>query len=96
MLVVYMTTLAANEKFIMPVNYSKVTLMVGAGIRLVVFLIKAIETAVTLSPVISIVAVLFDGSNITIYVFRILYLLVALVCVIKIIKLEKGPLVVRR
>lgn len=95
-MVVYITTLAANEKFIISVNYSKVSLIVGAGISLVLFLIKSIEIAVTLSPVIRIVAVLFDGSNMTMYVFRILYLLVALVCVIKIIKLEKGPLVVRR
>ena len=95
-LVVYITTLAANEKFIITVNYSRVMLIVGVGLRSILFLIKPIEISVTISPVISMVAVLFDCSNMTIYVFRILYLLVALVCVIKIIKLEKGPLVVRR
>ena len=96
MLVVYITTLAANEKFIITVNYSRVLLIIGVGLRLILFLIKSIEASVTIYPVISIVAVLFDYSNMAIYVFRILYLLVALVCVIKIIKLEKGPLVVRR
>merc|ERR1711997_1006343 len=95
-LVVYITTLAANEKFIITVNYSRVMLIIGVGLRFILFLIKPIEISVTIFPVISMVAVLFDCSNITIYVFRILYLLVALVCVIKIIKLEKGPLVVRR
>ena len=95
-LVVYITTLAANEKFIITVNYSRVMPIIGVGLRFILFLIKPIEIAVTIFPVISMVAVLFDCSNITIYVFRILYLLVALVCVIKIIKLEKGPLVVRR
>ena len=71
-------------------------LIVGVGLRFILFLIKPIEISVTIFPVISMVAVLFDCSNMTIYVFRILYLLVALVCVIKIIKLEKGTLVVRR
>ena len=84
-LVVYITTLAANEKFIITVNYSRVMLIVGVGLRFILFLIKPIEIAVTIFPVISMVAVLFDCSNITIYVFRILYLLVALVCVLKLL-----------
>ena len=79
-LVVYITTLAANEKFIITVNYSRVVLIVGVGLRLILFLIKPIEVSVSLFPIISMVAVLFDCSNIAIYVFRILYLLVALVC----------------
>ena len=62
-MVVYITTLAANEKFIITVNYSRVMLIIGVGLRFILFLIKPIEIAVTIFPVISMVAVLFDCSN---------------------------------
>jgi len=94
-LVVYMTTLAANEKLI---NTR------GARGGLVGFLLRRLSLSPLLTLVASaaelprtkiVVISLFEASNTTVYVFRVFYLLLALVCVVKVIKLEKGPLVKR-
>lgn len=94
-LVVYMTTLAANEKLINPR---------GARRGLVVFLLRVlslyplltlIASAAELPRTKNVVISLFESSNASVYVFRVFYLLLALVCIVKVIKLEKGPLVKR-
>merc|ERR1712080_678917 len=93
-LVVYITTLAANEKFILIKRY---------GTFLVVIVLTLVGTIRIpfrgrmrgLAPNSNSVTVIFESANASLYVFRVLYLLLALICVVKVIKLEKGPLVMR-
>merc|ERR1719292_22915 len=94
-LVVYMTTLAANEKFILLKrygNYFVLGFVLLIGISGIIPLGGATRG---LAPNRNIVTVIFEPVNATLYMFRVLYLLLALICVVKVIKLEKGPLVIR-
>ena len=94
-LVVYITTLAANEKFIFMKgygNYLALGVVLFISIRGIIPLGGATRG---LAPNRNMVTVIFDSVNATLYMFRVLYLLLALICVVKVIKLEKGPLVVR-
>jgi len=94
-LVVYMTTLAANEKFVLIErygNYFVLGLVVFTGIGGIVPMGSFTRR---LAPNSNIVTVIFESVNATLYIFRVLYLLLALICVVKVIKLEKGPLVIR-
>lgn len=94
-LVVYITTLAANEKFILMKRYGShfvLGVVMLVGIR---GIIPLGGITMGLVPNRNIVTVIFDSVNATLYMFRVLYLLLALICVVKVIKLEKGPLVIR-
>ena len=94
-LVVYMTTLAANEKFILIKRYGTfltVIVLTQVGtIRMMPFRGRMRG----LAPNSNSVTVIFESANASLYIFRVLYLLLALICVVKVIKLEKGPLVMR-
>ena len=41
------------------------------------------------------VGILYESSNFTLLLFLILYLLLTLVCVVKLVKFESGPLIKR-
>jgi len=94
-LVVYMTTLAANEKFILIERYAN-NFVLGAVVFIGIRGIAPIGGLTRgLAPNRNMVTVIFEPVNATLYIFRVLYLLLALICVVKVIKLEKGPLVIR-
>merc|ERR1712179_901974 len=68
-LIIYISTLAANEKYKNIINFISIN-----------------NTAV---------GILYESSNFTLSLFLILYLLLTLVCVVKLVKFESGPLIKR-
>lgn len=94
-LVVYITTLAANEKLIRIRGGGRLFIVFRSRLLGLSFLLAPSFAPGALQGVKNIIIPLFEASNTTIYLFRTVYLLLALVCVVKVIKLEKGPLVKR-
>ena len=92
-LIIYIRTLAANEKFRLPSSFRVLTLifiMVGTS-----FTIVRYNYGNKTSFNINIVMNLYEYSNGRLSIFLITYLLITMVCVVKLVKFEKGPLVGR-
>merc|ERR1719291_1198331 len=92
-LIIYIRTLAANEKFIIPgpINY----LIPIVAILVRTFLLSNYNYIVKSSLNIRIVINLYEYSNRRLSIFLIIYLFITIVCVVKLIKFERGPLVGR-
>lgn len=92
-LIIYIRTLAANEKFIIPrpVNY----LIPIVAILVRTFLLNNYNYMVKSSLNIRIVINLYEYSNRRLSIFLIIYLFITIVCVVKLVKFERGPLVGR-
>jgi len=92
-LIIYIRTLAANEKFIIPrpVNY----LIPIVAILVRTFLLSNYNYIVKSSLNIRIVINLYEYSNRRLSIFLIIYLFITIVCVVKLVKFERGPLVGR-
>ena len=93
MLIIYMRTLAANEKFRLPKFLNPLRFLVLTGIMLILPNISRLRFKNRQS--INIVINLYEYSNRRLSIFLILYLLITIVCVVKLVKFEKGPLVGR-
>ena len=92
-LIIYIRTLAANEKFIAPKSSRYL-------IFILVFLLSRFFSnyynyIIKSSSNTRIVINLYEYSNISISIFSIFYLLITIVCVVKLVKFERGPLVGR-
>ena len=91
----YISTLAANEKF--RGFHLSVSETVAAGVissfTLFSIKIKYIPSVANIRNIA--VGISYEGSNFTLLVFLILYLLITLVCVVKLVKFESGPLIKR-
>jgi len=92
-LIIYIRTLAANEKFRLPKFSNPLRFLVLTGIMLVLPNISRLRFKSRQS--INIVINLYEYSNGRLSIFLILYLLITIVCVVKLVKFEKGPLVGR-
>ena len=92
-LIIYMRTLAANEKFRLPKFSNPLRFLVLTGIMLILPNISRLRFKNRQS--INIVINLYEYSNRRLSIFLILYLLITIVCVVKLVKFEKGPLVGR-
>ena len=93
-LIIYMSTLAANEKFFLSIS----TIKTGASgtARLVVGIgLYQKYAGGKISPGGIVASVLYEGPNMSILVFLIFYLLLTLVAVVKLVKFESGPLIRR-
>merc|ERR1712062_632821 len=90
---IYIRTLAANEKFRLPKFLSPLRFLVLTGIILILPNISRFRSKSRQS--INIVINLYEYSNGRLSIFLILYLLITIVCVVKLVKFEKGPLVGR-
>merc|ERR1739848_853799 len=94
-LIIYISTLSANEKF-RDFRLNVTELRAAAAISsLTLFGIKIKYR----SPVINMrniaIGISYESSNFSLLVFLILYLLITLVCVVKLVKFESGPLIKR-
>merc|ERR1712112_546078 len=92
-LIIYIRTLAANEKFIVPKSSRYL-------IFILVFLLPKFFSnyynyTIKSSSNSRIIINLYEYSNISISIFSIFYLLFTIVCVVKLVKFERGPLVGR-
>merc|ERR1712030_287114 len=93
-LIIYMSTLAANEKFFLSISAIKTG--VSGTVRLVVGMgLYQKYAGGKISPGGIVASVLYEGPNISILVFLIFYLLLTLVAVVKLVKFEFGPLIKR-
>jgi hypothetical protein len=92
-LIIYIRTLAANEKFIIP----KSTRYLGLILIIIIrgFLFNSYNYINKSSYNIRIVINLYEYSNGSLSIFLITYLLITIVCVVKLVKFERGPLVGR-
>jgi len=92
-LIIYIRTLAANEKFLMPGSFNYLLPIIIILFR--VFILNNYNYAIKSSLNIRIVINLYEYSNRRLSIFLITYLLITIVCVVKLVKFERGPLVGR-
>jgi len=94
-LIIYIRTLAANEKFRrISINYNTIGIILMVRLSILVVLkyknilqfIRRNNTAV---------GIIYEASNFSLLLFLITYLLLTLVCVVKLVKFESGPLIKR-
>ena len=91
-LIIYMNTLAINEKFFfVKKNFSFIILCMPL---ITIFLILK-NTFFKINPRNSIRILIYENINHYIIIFLIIYLLLTLICVVKLIKFEYGPLIKR-
>ena len=91
-LIIYINTLAINEKiFFLKKNFSFIFFSI---IILLLFLIRK-NNFIKINTRNSIALLIYENINFYIMVFLILYLLLTLICVVKLIKFEFGPLIKR-
>ena len=92
-LIIYINTLAINEKFFFYKFKYKFFYLVSFFLIIQIILYKNILYKINLSNFISIG--LYESINFIFLVFLILYLLLTLICVVKLVKFEYGPLIKR-
>ena len=94
-LIIYIRTLAANEKFRrISINYNTIGIILMVRLSILMVLkyknilqfIRRNNTAV---------GIIYEASNFSLLLFLITYLLLTLVCVVKLVKFESGPLIKR-
>merc|ERR1711979_89150 len=94
-LIIYIRTLAANEKFSSS-SLSLENLVIISLITLIIvpmYNIKYSYGFVNMNN--TALGVAYEASNFSLLVFLIIYLLLTLVCVVKLVKFESGPLIKR-
>lgn len=92
-LIIYMSTLAANEKFIIPkFNRYLIFILIFFMSR---FFINCYNYTIKSSFNSRIVINLYEYLNRSTLLFLIFYLLITIICVVKLVKFERGPLVGR-
>merc|ERR1712219_28871 len=92
-LIIYISTLAANEKFVRP-DFPSLLLFIVAGIFRR-FMLSSYNYTNKSSYNIRMLINLYEYSNGSLSIFLIVYLLITIVCVVKLVKFERGPLVGR-
>merc|ERR1712133_71314 len=90
-LIIYMSTLSANEKF-SPNNIYLGTLLFCTPI---IFSNSKILVSVNIRDNINIITHMYESKNVSILSYLMIYLLITLVCVVKLVKFEEGPLIKR-
>merc|ERR1711979_188770 len=94
-LIIYIRTLAANEKFSSS-SLSLESLVIISLIALIIvpmYNIKYSYGFVNMNN--TALGVVYEASNFSLLMFLIIYLLLTLVCVVKLVKFESGPLIKR-
>ena len=92
-LIIYINTLAINEKFYFYKVKNKFLYIIIFIVIINTIFYKNFFLKVNLSNFISIR--LYNSINFMIIIFLILYLLLTLICVVKLVKFEYGPLIKR-
>merc|ERR1712126_372978 len=90
-LIIYMSTLSANEKF-SPNNIYLGTLLFCTPI---IFSNSNLLVSVNIRDNVNIITHMYESKNVSILSYLMIYLLITLVCVVKLVKFEDGPLIKR-
>jgi len=92
-LIIYINTLAINEKFFFyKINHKYLYLFIFIFLLQIIFY-KNFFLKINFSNFISIS--LYESINLLSLIFLIFYLLLTLICVVKLVKFEYGPLIKR-
>lgn len=91
-MITYMVSLASNEKTFLNYNFSIVTLLAFTSSTFLVFDLQKLGEVASLSLF---VGPLYEVEGAQPLIFSFSMLLVALIRVVKLIKLEEGPLIKR-
>jgi len=92
-LVIYINTLSINEKFFIK-NFSFIDLSYFRFLFLILMFLKK-NTIIKINYSNFIPAMLYENINFYVIIFLIVYLLLTIICVVKLIKFEYGPLIKR-
>ena len=92
-LIIYISTLAANEKFMINRSFNYLAFIFILLLRRIILNNYNYSNKSTYN--FRIVINLYEYSNRSISIFLIIYLLITIVCVVKLVKFERGPLVGR-
>merc|ERR1711902_469536 len=90
-LIIYISTLAANEKFMINRSFNYLIFILILLLRRIILYNYSNKSTYNFRIVIN----LYEYSNRSISIFLIIYLLITIVCVVKLVKFERGPLVGR-
>merc|ERR1712126_649461 len=89
--IIYISTLSANEKF-SPNDIYLGTLLFCTPI---IFSNSNLLVSVNIRDNINIITHMYESKNVSILSYLMIYLLITLVCVVKLVKFEDGPLIKR-
>ena len=92
-LVIYINTLSINEKFFIK-NFSFIDFYYLRFLFLILMFLKK-NTTIKINYSNFIPAMLYENINFYVIIFLIVYLLLTIICVVKLIKFEYGPLIKR-
>merc|ERR1712090_2259 len=90
-LIIYIRTLSANEKFFPQSFFNNVFLFLFFSLIFFSYQIKENK----LSKNINFALHLYEIKNVSRLIFLIIYLLITMICVVKLVKFEEGPLIKR-
>jgi len=93
-LIIYIRTLAANEKIFFKVT-NKMVIFTFLSLIILLFLLLEKNLKIKTSIGVIVAGSLYECSNISTLIFLIIYLLLTIVCVVKLVKFESGPLIKR-
>ena len=90
-LIIYMSTLSANEKF------SPNSIYAGTLIFCTPVFLSSSNLLISpyITDNINIITHIYESKNVSILSYLMVYLLITLVCVVKLVKFEEGPLIKR-
>nr|BAE46525.1 NADH dehydrogenase subunit 6 [Neocalanus tonsus] len=93
-LIIYMSTLAANEKIFFKVT-NKMVIFTFLSLIMLLFLLLEKNLKMKTSMGVMVAGSLYECSNMSTLIFLMIYLLLTMVCVVKLVKFESGPLIKR-
>ena len=93
-LIIYMCTLSANEKFFL---LKKINILIFIGLFFITFFMvfSRENSLVFLTQAGTTLGITYEGRNLLNMVGLIIYLLITLVAVVKLVKFEAGPIIKR-
>ena len=92
-LIIYIRTLSANEKFFIP--YTRVSPLLVILFTLTLGFLYEFNKSTSLRSSSCFISNVYEQSNSSLTLVLIIYLLLTILCVVKLVKFEKGPLVSR-
>merc|ERR1712008_561048 len=93
-LIIYIRTLAANEKIFFKVT-NKMVIFTFLSLIILLFLLLEKNLKIKTSIGVIVAGSLYECSNISTLILLIIYLLLTIVCVVKLVKFESVPLIKR-
>jgi len=94
-LIAYINILSANEKFEMPSTSPNTLAILPFTLIIFIGLLPDFYKTIKISKISNYANALYLNNNSILTLFLMMYLLIAIICVVKIVKCERGPLVKR-